>query len=122
MDFVLVHQIRPKARGLSAEGSRIYEASRRPKFGVLHVVVDELESVHRADLDLRRERIALIRFPRIELAAEIPYRDAKCERPSGFERELRPEIHGAGALDFRADAGALPRAIDAQLDQLVVDP
>ena len=119
--LVLIHQVGPEANRLPAERACIDEAARRAELGVLHVAVDELEPVHRADLELGRQRIAPIGFSRIQLSAEIPYRDAEGQRRAGFERELGSEIDRPRALDLRANAAALARTIDAQLNELVVE-
>ena len=60
MHLALVHDICPEAHRFPAEGARVDEACRRAELGVLHVMVDELEPVHGAELELRRQRIAPI--------------------------------------------------------------
>src|SRR2546429_5081531 len=84
-------------------------------------MIQEFEPVHRAELHLRRQRIPLVGLPRIEFSAEVPHCGAERERRSGKYLVLRPEIYRARALDSWPNAAALPRTVDAQLNELVVE-
>ena len=111
----------PNRDRVASELARVDEAPRCAELGVLHVMVEELEAIHGADIDLGRERIALIRLPRVQPAAEVSDRGAEAERCTGRQVILRAEIQRARALDLRADAAALTRAVDAKLYDLVVE-
>src|SRR5688572_16597430 len=71
--FALVHHIGAEADCFSPERARIHEASGGPKLRVFHVMVNELEPVARAKLDLGGEWIPSICLSRVEPAPEIPY-------------------------------------------------
>ena len=120
MHFALIHDVRAEARRFSAKGARVDIAGGGAQLGVPHVMVDELESVESAQFDLRWQRVALVRLPRIEPPTEITHGGADCERCAKLSFPLCAQVDCARALDFRSDAGALPGAIDAQLDHLVV--
>src|SRR5438552_3221371 len=120
VNFPLIHDVGSEAYRLPAERPRVDVAARRAKLGILHVVVDEFEPVHRAHLDLRWKRITLIRFSRIESSSEIPYRGAEGERRPNHNLILRAEIHCPRALYLGTDTAALPRAVDAKLHDFIV--
>ena len=121
MHCLLVHHVGSEPHRLSAERSRVDEASRRAQLRVLHVVVKELEAVHRAELDLCWQRVTPIRLSRVESSTQIPYRGAKCQRRPRLDIVLRSEVDRPRALNRCANAAALTRAIHAQLNQLVVE-
>src|SRR5450759_1469454 len=120
MHLALVHHVRSEADRLPSERPRVDEAPRYAKLCVLHVMIDELEPVHCAKLDLRGERVTLARFSRIESSSEIAYGSTECERRSSFDFVLRAEIQRPRALYARAHAAALSRAVNPKLHHFVI--
>src|SRR2546423_4738322 len=120
MHLTLVHDVGAQPHRLAAESARIQVAAGDAQLGVLHVMVDEFESIRRAGLHLRRQRISLVRLAGVEFSTKIPHGESKSERRADGGLRLRAQIHRARALDFRTHAGALARAIHPELYQLVI--
>jgi len=84
-------------------------------------MIDELQTIHRPDIDLRWKRITSVRFSRIEFPPEVAYGDPERERRSDFDLVLRADVDGSRALDLGTNAAAFARAVKANLHHLVVE-
>src|SRR5205085_7127757 len=119
--FALVGDVGAEAHRFPAERTRIDVARGRAQLRVFHVVVDEFQSIEYAELDLRRKRISLVGLARVESAAEISYRNAERERRTHLCLVLGAKVYRARAFYLGTHAAALPRAVNAQLYDFVVD-
>src|SRR5437016_5723942 len=84
-------------------------------------MIEKFQSVKCAELDLCRKRIARVRFTRIGPSAEISNSGSECERSASLDFILRPHVHRPGALHRRSDSAAFAGAIEANLNDLVID-
>ena len=122
MELALIRDVRTDTDRFPTEFPGIDVATRRAKLRVFQVTIDKLETVHRAELDLRGKRIALVRLLRIEFSTEIADGGSEREGRSNFDFVLRAEVNRSRALDRGTDAAAFAGAVEADLHHLVVDP
>src|SRR5712671_6300572 len=91
----LVRHVRAEAHRVPSERSRVDEATRGAKLRVLYVVIDEFEPVHRAELDLRGQWIALVGFSGVDLSPQIPDGCAERKRRAELDVVLGAKIDRA---------------------------